>query len=60
MNTRLYPVSHSGDIQVISAGSSHAHINLQHKNVDGGKGQLVNKHARHQTEKKKKYTIIRD
>ena len=31
----MYPSCHSGDIQAINAGSSHKHINLQYKNVEG-------------------------
>ena len=51
INTRLYPACHCGDIQAINNGNSHVHINLQYKNVDGGKGKgLVKNHA-HQIQK---------
>ena len=43
INTRMYPACHSGDMQAINAGSLHEHINLQYKNVDGGKGKMVGK-----------------
>ena len=53
INTRLFPACHSGDIQAINAGSSHEHINLKYKHVDGGKGKyLVNNHT-HLTQKNK-------
>ena len=39
----MYPAYHSGDMQAINAGSLHEHINLQYKNVDGGKGKMVGK-----------------